>query len=567
MTPAARRIGQGPRWGDLARSARLASGLVLFAYVLTHLLNHIAGLVSLEAMEAGRQWFLVIWRNPAGTVALYGALLLHFALAIWALYARRRLRMSVGEIVQYGLGFAIPLLLLAHIVGTRGAHELYGTNDSYTYVLLAQWKFNTDYLFDQTAGLLAAWVHGCIGVHYWLRLKPGYPRLIPFLYGAALIVPLLSLLGFAHAGRTVMTLADDPEWLRRALASINAASHEQAESLLDAVHGAQIGVAASVVIALLARLARRSLERWRGMVRVTYPGERQVVVVTGTSILEASQANGIPHASVCGGRGRCSTCRVRVTSGLETLPEPSASELRVLERVGRPMHVRLACQTRPVRDVTVIPLLPPNASPRDGYAKGVQVHGQEKEIAILFADLRAFTQFSESRLPYDVVFVLNRYFAGMGAAVEQAGGHLDKFIGDGVMALFGVDTELAEGCRRALVAARGMALQLEELNRTLAQDLETPLRIGIGIHAGPAIVGEMGYGPATHLTAIGDAVNTASRLEAMTKEFGAQLVASESVFTNAALDASDFPRHEIEVRGRKEKISIRVIADAKSLAV
>jgi adenylate cyclase len=215
----------------------------------------------------------------------------------------------------------------------------------------------------------------------------------------------------------------------------------------------------------------------------------------------------------------------------------------------------------------IIPLLPPNASPRDGYPKAAQVHGREQEIAILFADLRAFTQFAESRLPYDVVFVLNRYFAGMGGAVERAGGHLDKFIGDGVMALFGVNSGVDDGCRKALVAAKDMARQLEELNHALAQDLETPLRIGIGIHAGAAIVGEMGYGPATHLTAIGDAVNTASRLEAMTKEFGAQLVVSETVVTKAGLDATVFPRREIEVRGRKEPIAIRIVADAKGLTV
>jgi adenylate cyclase len=539
----------------------------LFAYVLSHLVNHIAGLYSLPAMEAGRHWFLLAWRNPIGTFALYGSLAIHFGLAVWALYARRRLRMSLGELAQIVLGFAIPLLLLGHIVGTRAVHELYGTNDTYTYVLLAHWRFDTSYVSQQILGLLAAWVHGCIGLHYWLRLKPGYPRLTPFLYGAALIIPVLSILGYVSAGRAVAALAEDPEWLREALAAINPASREQAERLLDGIRGAQVGVVALIVLALLARLVRRVVERWRGMVRITYPGDRQIVIATGTSVLEASQANGIPHASVCGGRGRCSTCRIRVTTGLDGLPEPSPSEQRVLERIGRPMHVRLACQTRPLRDVGVIPLLPPNASPRDGYPKASQVYGREQEIAILFADLRAFTQFAESRLPYDVVFVLNRYFAGMGGAVERAGGHLDKFIGDGVMALFGLNSRLEDGCRKALTAAKDMALQLDELNRALAHDLEKPLRIGIGIHAGPAIVGEMGYGPATHLTAIGDSVNTASRLEAMTKEFGAQLVVSDAVVTNAGLDASVFPRQDIEVRGRKESVAVRVIADAKSLAV
>jgi adenylate cyclase len=183
----------------------------------------------------------------------------------------------------------------------------------------------------------------------------------------------------------------------------------------------------------------------------------------------------------------------------------------------------------------------------------------------LFADLRDFTRFSEQKLPYDVVFVLNRYFANMGAAVEGAGGHLDKFIGDGVMALFGIDRTLPEGCRQALEAARNMGRNLADLNRTLAADLPAPLRIGIGIHAGPAIIGEMGYGSAVNITAIGDSVNTASRLETMTKEYGAQLVVSEEVASQASVDLSRYPSHDIAVRGRKEAVKVRVVADVSGL--
>src|SRR5205814_7500895 len=135
------------------------------------------------------------------------------------------------------------------------------------------------------------------------------------------------------------------------------------------------------------------------------------------------------------------------------------------------------------------------------------------------ADIRGFTALSEGRLPYDIVFVLNRYFAAMGRAVESAGGRVDKFIGDGVMALFGVSNTPEEGCRQALAAARLMSVRLVELNEALRAELNEPLRIGIGIHAGSVIVGEMGYGSATTITAIGDAVNTASRLESLCKEF------------------------------------------------
>ena len=199
---------------------------------------------------------------------------------------------------------------------------------------------------------------------------------------------------------------------------------------------AQIGFAALLVTLFAARLISGAFERRRDFITLTYPGERRVSVRRGTSVLEASRLSGIPHASVCGGRGRCSTCRVRIGEGSVDLPPPSADEEKVLQRVGAPPNVRLACQLRPTAPVEVTPLLPPGAEPRDGHSRPAYIQGRETEIAVLFADLRSFTRFSEKKLPYDVVFVLNRYFQAMGMAVIGAGGHLDKFIGDGTMALF-----------------------------------------------------------------------------------------------------------------------------------
>ena len=181
---------------------------------------------------------------------------------------------------------------------------------------------------------------------------------------------------------------------------------------------------------------------------------------------------------------------------------------------------------------------------------------------MLFADIRGFTQFSEQRLPYDVVFLLNRYFAEMGRAIEDAGGHLDKFIGDGVMALFGVDDGPARGARAALAAARAMGEALAVLNRSLSSGLERELKLGIGVHIGPAIVGEMGYGRAVSLTAIGDAVNTASRLESLTKDFAAELVVSDAVARAAGTDLSAFPSHEATVRGREGTLAVRALTHA-----
>ncbi len=302
------------------------------------------------------------------------------------------------------------------------------------------------------------------------------------------------------------------------------------------------------------------------MVRLTYPGGRVTQITPGITVLEASREAGIDHASVCGGRGRCSTCRIRLGEGREHVAPASADEQKVLQRVGAPEHIRLACQLRPTKNLEVIPLLPPNATPKDAYRKPAHLQGSEREVAILFADIRQFTQFSENKLPYDVVFVLNRYFRAMGEVVNETGGELDKFIGDGVIALFGANSTPEEGCRRALEAARRTSTALDDLKQSLRADLEEPLRIGIGIHFGTVIVGEMGFSNAVSITAIGDAVNTASRLEQATKEYTCQLIVSEEICARAGVALDEFPAHEIAIRGRSQPVIIRCIGKASDMA-
>jgi adenylate cyclase len=550
----------------MVRRLRLGSGLVLLVFVLTHFLNHALGLVSLEALDAGRTVFLAVWRSLPATLLFYAALLAHLVLSLWAIFLRRRLAMPTWEAVQLVLGLAIPPLILLHILGTRFAHEVLEVQDSYIYMLLV---FNGDpsaYAKQIVAGLII-WTHGCVGVHFWLRLKPAYRRLVPYAYAAALLLPVVALLGVQTAEREVVRLAADPAWMAAAQAQINFADAQgvaQIKSLEAWILSAMGGL---LVLTLAARGVRAWWARRQGIVELTYPDGRRVTVAAGTTILDASRGAGIPHASVCGGRGRCSTCRVRVGEGLQALTPPSEAELKVLARVGAAPNVRLACQTSPNVNLEVTPLLPPAASSRDARARPVYLQGQEREIAILFADLRGFTALSEDKLPYDVVFVLNRYFAAMGLAVEESGGRVDKFIGDGVMALFGIENGGKAGCSDALSAARRMAERLMEINAALKHDLDQPLRIGIGIHTGPVIVGEMGYGRATSITAIGDAVNTASRLEALTKEFQAQLVLSDSVAQRAGVDLGAFPQEEIEVRGRQGRLAVRVVRSALALPV
>src|SRR5437667_399922 len=537
----------------MIRRLRLLSGLVMLAYVTMHLANHAVGLISLKAMEDLLWYIFRIWTNRPAQTLLYGSFLVHYTLALYALWQRRSLRLRAAELTQLVLGFAIPILLARHVVGTRISDSFFHTDVGYySHLLWIYFVKRPDHGYLQMLVLVVTWAHAMIGLHFWLRVRPWYGRVQPAALAVAVLVPVLSLLGMVEAGRQVIALAADPDWTRDAFAQMTPPSSEAAralETITDALTWFFGGMVAAV---LLARLGRRAWQRRRGLVRVGYPDGRFIYVVPGTSVLEASRLAGIPHAHVCGGRGRCSTCRIRVRGEIGSIDRPAEGELRVLRRIGATSNVRLACQLRPRGAVEVTPLLPPFAAAIDGQRRVEFAQGSEREIAIMFADIRGFTALSEGRLPYDVVFVLNRYFATMGRAVEAAGGRVDKFIGDGVMALFGIESGAQSGCREALAAARLMSERLGELNLSLRAELDQPLRIGIGIHCGPTIVGEMGHGSAAAITAIGDAVNTASRLENLTKNFACELVVSEETASRSGLDLSGFPLHEIEVLGKRE---------------
>ena len=540
------------------RKLRLWAGLTLFAFVLTHLLNHALGLVSLDAMERGRVWFLAVWRSVPGSVLLSTAFTVHVLLGLWSLYQRRHLRMPAWEATQLGLGLTIPLLLAPHVIGTRLAGDLYGAVDSYSRVLLALWVLSPELAVRQTAMVVIVWVHGCMGLHFWLRFRPGYARRVTLLFGVALLLPVLALLGFAEAGREVGRMARDPAWVARTLKDTQAPDLQE-RAHLARIHRAFVGGYGSALgLTMLARAVRQTRARVRGGIRITYPDDRTITVPAGLTVLEASRLAGIPHTSVCGGRGRCSTCRVRVGRGLESQPPASSGEQRVLHRVGAATNVRLACQLRPTGPLSVTPLVPAVALAHDRVPRHGPHEGGEREIAILFADLRSFTPLAERRLPYDVVFLLNRYFEAVGTTIERAGGVVNQFTGDGVMALFGVDTDVAQGSRQAVRAAGDLVESVAALSHSLREELPAPLRIGIGVHAGPAVVGRMGYGVATYLTAVGDTVHVASRLQELTKEYGCQLVISERVATEAGLDVAGLPRHELTIRGRAEPMVIRV---------
>ena len=541
---------------------RLASGLVLFLFVFSHLANHAVGLISLDQMEEWRRTFNLVWRNWPGTFALCGSLVIHFTLGLLALYRRRGLKTRPGEAVQLMLGLAVIPLLAEHVLATRLLEEITDLKGNYAYVIYALWVLAPDKGAIQAAALTVTWTHGIIGLYYWLHLKPGLPRFLPVLFALAVLVPVLALLGFVSAGREIEILAREADWAQEISTRMNWPQAGTIALVGDLQAAVWAFVATTIILVFAAKGMRALWTVRRGTVTITFPGPNRVTVPRGLSILEASRTRGIPHASVCGGRGRCSTCRVRVGQGLEDLDPPQPAERQVLDRVGAAPDTRLACQLRPAAPISVTPLLAPTADIADVHTANGSA---EREIALMFADVRGFTGLADGRLPYDVVFILNRYFEAMGQAIELAGGRVDKFMGDGIMALFGVGSSPAEGSRAAIHAARTMAQALDRLNQSLQNDIPAPIRIGIGIHMGPVILGDMGYGAVRHFTAIGDAVNTASRLETLTKDYGCQLVLSEDVARSANLDVDGWPRKEAEIRGLRQPLAVLAVDDAGAL--
>jgi adenylate cyclase len=550
---------------------RLYSALVMGLFVISHLSNLSLALVSFDLMDWGMTFSIDPWRTVPGTVLLAGAFAVHFSLAFWAIYRRKTLRLHGWEIPQNILGFLIPLLLVYHVTGTRLAHELWGADGDYTSQLLLFWYLAPVWCAGQILLLLVAWVHCCVGLHTWLRLRAWYSAYRSWVSGFFVVLPTLALAGFISGGMQIRTIVreeieENPAEVAEEIREWRAGwglTEEVYDSVVRYTFIGMGGYLGLIAFVLLGRQTRLSLlSRSRGS-RVVYNGKLVLRILPGDTLLEALRAAGVRHASVCGGRGRCSTCRIRVTKGLELLEPPSQAETHILERISAPPTVRLACQLRPTADLEAVSLLAPSVGPEAAFA--TPSRGEESELAVLFCDLRDFTRLAEKRLPYDVVFVLNRYFEVLGKAVQEAGGHIDKFIGDGVMALFGIRGTKSKGCTDALSAAHHISTRLEDLNAALANDLEGPLAVGIGIEVGRVIVGEMGYGGSKSLTAIGDCVNTASRFQELCKEYDCQLVVSLEAASCSRFDLSRFPRREVLVRGRSETRGVYTIESAFDL--
>ena len=542
------------------RRLRLITGLVIAAFVVGHFTNHALGVVSVEAMNGMRAGLASWWRSLPGTVLLYGSLATHFTLALVSLYRRSTLRMPAWEAGQLLLGLAIPPLLIAHVVGTRLTWELLGHYIDYERIVGLLWS-DSIAAGRQSLLLLIVWTHLCFGMHYWLRIKAWYPAVQPVAFAAALLIPAVALAGFAAAGASLWPAIETVGGMQKYNLELAGMTDAQRARLAAWREGLTWGFWLLLGATLLARWLRA---RIGATYQVRHASGRVLTAPVGRSILEAIRDAGIPHASVCGGRARCTTCRVRIGDGLAALPPPRPAEAKALARIEAPPNVRLACQTRPRESVTVTPLLPAGADAALARRPG-SPQGREQRIVAMFVDLRESTQLAEGRLPYDVVFVMNQFFAEMYQALRASNGYYAQFRGDGLLALYGLQSELPQACRDALAGAAEMQRRMDRLNASLAADLAQPLRIGIGVHAGVAIVGTMGPPDASIHSAIGDNINIAARLEGMTKAYRCTLVVSEETLRTAGIDPRGAPLHRVRVRGRTERLNVYAVDDPRNL--
>lgn len=292
------------------------------------------------------------------------------------------------------------------------------------------------------------------------------------------------------------------------------------------------------------------------MPKITYSNEKKTLLVdseTQQSLLDISLAHNIPHYHACNGHARCSTCRVRVMKGVENLPPRNAAEQRIAEKKGWGDDIRLACQTIVTEDVDIRPLVTDDEDVDLVYAESNKANnGYEKSLAVMFCDIAHFSEFTSHNLPYDVIHLLNRYYKELCSPILLNHGYIDKYMGDGIMVLFGIEHNTPkESCDAAVRAALGMLTRIKILNRYTEKHFDHKFDIRIGIHYGSVIVGEIGHPCKRQLTVLGESVNIASRIETANKEFGSQLLISEAVYQYLKNDIDSVYHSDVQLRGQQ----------------
>jgi adenylate cyclase len=477
------------------------------------------------------------------------------------------LRIPAGEAWQLALGLTIPFLLITHAAGIHFGEFQYARESGYGPVLYKFWVTSPDFALPwQLLLLVVAWIHGCIGLRSWLRTKRWYFRLMGLLASLATLVPVLAILGVVNAGLSLRdAVLQDPSYAS-SFVPPNSQAAQDAASAVQISQGITILYLGLVIGTFGLRAARTWQARRLDGIRISYPGGHVVSVSRGFSVLEASRWAGLPHASVCGGRGRCSTCKVRIVQGAQWLDAPGPVERLTLRRIAAPPTVRLACQLRPSADLAVEPLVATGAGSASAARFDAAIAGgQELQIAAMFVDLRESTRLATGRLPFDALFLFDRYIQAVTGAIRRNRGHATSIAGDGVMSVFGVEGTAEAAARGALQAALEVWNGVDLLSRELAGELEAPLRIGIGIHVGTAVVGLVRASETQALQFLGDTGNVAAKLEAQSKDLGCTVVVSLATLNLVVRHASWVRSRVVAIPGKSDTIEIAAFMDRSEL--
>lgn len=289
---------------------------------------------------------------------------------------------------------------------------------------------------------------------------------------------------------------------------------------------------------------------------------------SGETVLDAAKAAGIEFANACGGKAKCSTCRIWILEGEDSCPVKGEVEATLTDRISLAGPIRLACQVRPTHDMTFRRLVLDALDLRIASQLDRRVDsnsGELKPVAIFFSDVVGFTTFSEKLPPYDVMYILNRYFAQVGAIIERNDGYLDKFVGDGLMSVFGIDDQ-PDAPLRAVNSGLETMAAVDRLQPFFASMYGIEFDVRIGVHYGDVVVGSVGAIGHERLTVIGDAVNVASRIEAANKDAGTRFLISEPLHDKVKddVEVSDFVR--VRLRGTSDRITLYEIGGLTSEA-
>lgn len=572
-------------FSTIIRKIRIFSGVILFAYVLMHLSNHSLNIFSIDLADNIRErYFAVIWQHPVGLVLLYLSLFAHLILGFSSVLTRKSFKMSVKDWVQIIFPILALLFLAQHIAASFIITKIFGGSETYSLLFAAIGSGEKSVMIMDAVfySLMTVfiWTHGVIGLDAYLKQQAvhhgkysfymNYPSFFKFVYW---IIPIGAVLGWLSGLRDMSFIAQIKS-LELGIPAQNyfgsiIMKHIPVEAFPVVLAVEPIVMKyyplfiLFVVLVCIFNIVRA---RFFGRIVVNYPGGESVSIPKGTTVLEASRMGGIPHQSVCGGRGRCTTCRIKVTGYEAMLPAPSGHEIKAIERVGLDDKVRLACQLKPTSNISVQPLLNPDNT-LETVRSARALTGKEQETVVLFVDLRDFTKLSEKKLPYDVVYILNKYYAVCGEIIEKNGGRLDKFIGDGIMAIFDAESKTDVNSRNAVISANEISKSMKTLNSELKTDFSEDMRFGMGIHAGSMIVGMMGYGKTVTETAVGDNVNIAARLEELSKTYRCELVVSKYVADKARVDTDKLKPKLVDIRGRKEALEVFTFENAADILV